>query len=52
MRQGDFFEMAKPGFDDSGIERKFDAVVLDTDHSPEHFLDEKNRTFYGAEGLK
>jgi hypothetical protein len=32
--------------------RKFDAVLLDIDHSPEHFLDEKNRSFYSAAGLK
>ncbi len=31
--------------------RKFDAVLLDIDHSPEHFLDEKNESFYGVEGL-
>ena len=51
MRQGDFFELARTGFDAAGNERKFDAVLLDIDHSPEHFLDEKNRTFYSAEGL-
>jgi hypothetical protein len=28
------------------------AVLLDIDHSPEHFLAEKNRAFYGAEGLE
>lgn len=52
MRQGDFFELARTGFDVSDNERKFDAVLLDIDHSPEHFLDEKNKSFYGAEGLK
>jgi spermidine synthase len=51
MRQGDFFELARTGFDISDNERKFDAVLLDIDHSPEHFLDEKNKSFYGAEGL-
>ena len=52
MRQGDFFELARAGFDVFDNERKFDAVLLDIDHSPEHFLDEKNKSFYGAEGLK
>jgi spermidine synthase len=47
MRQGDFFELARTGFDVSDNERKFDAVLLDIDHSPEHFLDEKNASFYG-----
>jgi hypothetical protein len=46
MRQGDFFELARTGFDVSANERKFDAVLLDIDHSPEHFLDEKNKSFY------
>ncbi len=52
MRQGDFFELARTGFDISDNERTFDAVLLDIDHSPEHFLDEKNKSFYGTEGLK
>lgn len=51
MRKGDFFELARTGFDVSGNERKFDAVLLDIDHSPEHYLDEKNKSFYGIEGL-
>ena len=51
MRKGDFFDLARTGFDVSDRERKFDAVLLDIDHSPEHFLDEKNRSFYSAEGL-
>ena len=51
MRRGDFFELARTGFDIFDKERKFDAVLLDIDHSPKHFLDEKNRAFYSAEGL-
>ncbi len=51
MRNGNFFELARTGFDTSDNERKFDAVLLDIDHSPKHFLDEKNKSFYGAEGL-
>jgi spermidine synthase len=49
MRQGDFFDLALRGFDNS---RQFDAVLLDIDHSPKHFLDEKNGSFYTAEGLE
>ena len=51
LRSGDFFELARTGFDVTDKARKFDAVLLDIDHSPEHFLDAKNESFYGAEGL-
>lgn len=51
LRKGDFFELVQTGFDSSDIERKFDAVLLDIDHSPEYFLDEKNESFYEAQGL-
>ena len=49
LRQGDFFELARTTFDVP--ERKFDAVLLDIDHSPEHFLDQSNESFYTPEGL-
>lgn len=52
MRQGDFFELARTGFSVSDDQRKYDAVLLDIDHSPEHFLDAKNESFYGIEGLR
>jgi spermidine synthase len=48
LRQGDFFARAMNDFDNG---RKFDAVLLDIDHSPKHVLDEKNGAFYTAEGL-
>jgi len=51
MRKGNFFELARTGLDVFDNERKFDAVLLDIDHSHEHFLDEKNKSFYGTEGL-
>ena len=51
LRQGDFFELARTGFDASAPERRFDAVLLDIDHSPEHFLDSSNESFYTSEGL-
>jgi spermidine synthase len=52
LRQGNFFELARTGFDISDSKRKFDAVLLDIDHSPQHFLDEKNKSFYSAGGLE
>jgi len=51
LRQGDFFALARTGFDRDRPERKFDSVLLDIDHSPEHFLNEQSRTFYTADGL-
>ena len=51
LRQGDFFDLARTGFDNHAPERKFDAVLLDIDHSPEHFLDQANKSLYTSEGL-
>ena len=51
LRQGDFFSLARTGFDAFAPTRKFDAVLLDIDHSPEHFLDQSSGSFYTAEGL-
>ncbi len=51
LRQGDFFELARTGFDVSDNQRKLDAVLLDIDHTPEHFLDQRNESFYSADGL-
>jgi len=51
LRQGDFFELARTRFDADAPERKFDAVLLDIDHSPEHFLNAANESFYTADGL-
>jgi spermidine synthase len=48
LRQGDFFELARTGFDGG---KHFDAVLLDIDHSPEHFLDQTNESLYTSEGL-
>ena len=52
LRQGDFFDLARTGFDASAPERKFDAVLLDIDHSPGHFLDDSNDSFYTLHGLR
>jgi spermidine synthase len=51
LRQGDFFDLARTGFYADAPERKFDAVLLDIDHSPKHFLDQNNKSLYTSEGL-
>ena len=51
LRQGDFFDLARSGFDASNKTRKFDAVLLDIDHSPDLLLDAKNRSFYSIDGF-
>ncbi len=51
LRQGDFFALARTGFDANNPNRKFDAVLLDIDHSPEHFLNETNKSLYTSYGL-
>ncbi|MEP3891580.1 MAG: spermidine synthase [Hellea sp.] len=52
--QGDFFAMSgsKEGFDPDDAERKFDAVLIDIDHSPDWHLDARSGSFYSAAGLK
>ena len=52
---GDFFALAADpeiGFDPDQPGRKFHAVLLDIDHSPENLLHERNAAFYSAEGLR
>ncbi|HYJ92732.1 MAG TPA: hypothetical protein VEV84_15585 [Pyrinomonadaceae bacterium] len=51
LSQSDFFQLARTGFDADDPNGKFDAVLLDIDHSPEHFLDESNESFYTADGF-
>ena len=51
----DFFELAKSSsidFDDSDSDRLVDAVLLDIDHSPSHWLNPGNSTFYSQQGLR
>ena len=52
--QGDFFAMAasQDGFDPESPERKFDAILVDIDHSPEALLDARSSSFYRPEGLR
>ncbi|WP_165987379.1 spermidine synthase [Streptomyces sp. YIM 98790] len=50
---GDFFAMAAgDGFDPDWPRRRFDAVLLDIDHSPDHVLRAENAAFYTPEGLR
>ncbi len=51
---GDFFALAAPGegFDSAQPGRRFDAILVDIDHSPEALLDTRSRGFYRPEGLR
>ena len=52
---GDFFALAAApelGFDPDQPGRKFHAVLLDIDHSPQNLLHERNAAFYSAAGLR
>lgn len=51
---GSFFDLAKDpstGFDPSNEGKKFDAILLDIDHSPTEFLNVANASFYTTENL-
>ncbi|MBE0414096.1 hypothetical protein [Yoonia sp.] len=51
--QGDFFAMATgTGFDPAHSGRRFDAVLADIDHAPDHLLDDRSDSFYRVEGLR
>jgi spermidine synthase len=49
---GDFFAMAEDaGFDPDAPGRRFDAVLLDIDHSPRHVLAPAHEPFYTPQGV-
>jgi spermidine synthase len=51
---GSFFDLATDpsmGFDASEQAKKFDAILLDIDHSPTEFLNAANASFYTTENL-
>lgn len=52
--EADFFACAASaaGFDPARHGRRFDAILLDIDHSPEHWLDPRSEAFYGTHGLR
>jgi spermidine synthase len=52
--EGSFFELAGDNFrmlDPAPGDRRFHAVLLDIDHSPQHVLHPRNRAFYSVAGL-
>ena len=51
LRQGDFFGLARTGFHTASPGRKFDAVLIDIDHSPKHHLAPENSSLYTPHGL-
>jgi len=51
---GSFFDLAtdpSTGFDPNSEGKKFDAILLDIDHSPTEFLNAANASFYTTENL-
>jgi spermidine synthase len=52
--EGDFFARAasSQGFDEHNPGRRFDVVLVDIDHTPDHFLDNGHDVFYREEGLR
>lgn len=53
LQQGDFFAgaMGDAGWDPQEPGRKFHAILLDIDHSPDRHLAPQNGSFYSEEGL-
>lgn len=51
--QGDFFALAAgtSGLDPQQPKRRFDAILVDIDHSPEALLDDRSTSFYSPEGF-
>lgn len=52
--EGDFFAMAAgpQGFDPDAPGRRFDAILLDVDHSPRHVLAPANAALYTVDGMR
>ncbi|MFA9446864.1 spermidine synthase [Egicoccus sp. AB-alg6-2] len=52
--RGDFFALAAgdEGFDPHAPGRRFDAILLDVDHSPRHVLHRSHAGFYTPDGLR
>jgi spermidine synthase len=52
--RGDFFALAAGdgGFDATAVGRRFDAILLDVDHTPRHVLHPSHAPFYTAAGLR
>lgn len=54
LREGDFFALARGdvGFDPAAPGRRFDAVLVDIDHTPRHVLHPSHAAFYTTAGLR
>ncbi len=56
FEHGDFFKRAVreegTGFDSKNSDKKFHAILLDIDHSPDHLLNERHASFYKEDGLR
>ncbi len=54
LRHGDFFAMLRSGsgLDPADPGRRFDAVLVDIDHSPRHLLHPGHADFYEPSGLR
>ena len=53
LELGDFFTMSQEaGFDPETPDRRFDAVLVDIDHSPRHQLGAGNTDFYAVAGVR
>jgi spermidine synthase len=54
LLHGDFFALAdsEAGFDADAPGRRFDAILVDIDHSPDALLDAGSATFYQPDGLR
>jgi len=52
--EGDFFALAggAAGLDPCTPHRRFDAILVDIDHSPDAWLDARSRGFYQTAGLR
>lgn len=52
LRHGDFFALVDGGIEAVEVgERRFDAILVDIDHTPSHHLSTGNESFYGAAGF-
>ncbi|MEL6892983.1 MAG: spermidine synthase [Actinomycetota bacterium] len=50
--EGDFFAMVADGIAHDGVEpHRFDAILVDIDHTPSHHLDASHADFYGPEAF-
>jgi len=53
LRHGDFFALAASdtGIDPENPRRKFHAILVDIDHSPDALLDDRSNSFYTTNGF-